>query len=70
MLTSGGSQLKPIWANGSGDPISKMCNTERAGGVAQDAGHEFKSHITRKKTKNQIKSYKNYLLKRKIKRQR
>jgi hypothetical protein len=35
--------LKPARANSSQDPISKIPNTKRAGGVAQGVGPEFKA---------------------------
>jgi hypothetical protein len=35
--------LKPVWANGLQDPISKILNRKRAGGVAQGVGPEFKT---------------------------
>jgi hypothetical protein len=34
--------LKPVQASSSRDPISKILNTKRAGGVAQGVGPEFK----------------------------
>jgi hypothetical protein len=34
--------LKPAWANSSRDPILKIPNTKKAGGVAQGIGPEFK----------------------------
>jgi hypothetical protein len=36
------SSSKPSPANSSRDPISKIPNTKRAGGVTQDVGPEFK----------------------------
>jgi hypothetical protein len=40
---------KPAQANSSRDPISKISNTERAGGVAQGVDPEFKPWYRRKK---------------------
>jgi hypothetical protein len=34
--------LKPVWANSSQDPVLKISNTKKAGGVAQGVGPEFK----------------------------
>jgi hypothetical protein len=34
--------LKPAQANSSQDPIFKILNTKRAGGMAQGVGPEFK----------------------------
>jgi hypothetical protein len=34
--------LKPMWANSSQDPVSKIPITRRDGGVAQGEGPEFK----------------------------
>jgi hypothetical protein len=34
---------KPAWANSSQDPIRKILHKNRAGGVAQGEGPEFKS---------------------------
>jgi hypothetical protein len=39
---SGGLWLKSAWENSLRDPISKIPNTKRAGGVAQGVGPEFK----------------------------
>jgi hypothetical protein len=41
--------LKPGQANNSGDPISKIPITKRAGGVAQGEGPEFKPQYHKKK---------------------
>jgi hypothetical protein len=41
-------------ANSSQDPISKIPNTKRAGGVAQGVGPEFK-HQCHKKKKKMVK---------------
>jgi hypothetical protein len=43
---------KPAWANSSQDPISKVPNTKRAGGVARGVGPEFKPQYQKKKKKN------------------
>jgi hypothetical protein len=43
--------LKSSWANSSWEPISKIPNTKRAGGVAQGVGSEFKPHYAKKKKK-------------------
>jgi hypothetical protein len=40
---------KPVWANSLQDPISKIPNTKRAGGVAQSVGPEFKPQYCKKK---------------------
>jgi hypothetical protein len=40
---------KPDWENSSWDPISKIPNTRRAGGVAQGVGPEFKPQYHKKK---------------------
>jgi hypothetical protein len=42
---------RPAWANSSGDPISKIPITKRAGGVAQGKGPEFKLQYCKKKKK-------------------
>jgi hypothetical protein len=42
---------KSDWANSSRDPISKVPNTERAGGVAQGVSPEFKPQYCKKKKK-------------------
>jgi hypothetical protein len=34
--------LKPAWADSLWDPISKIPNAKRAGGVTQGTGPEFK----------------------------
>jgi hypothetical protein len=39
----------PAWANTLQNPIWKMPNTERASGVAQDVGLQFKLHNRKKK---------------------
>jgi hypothetical protein len=38
---------KPVQANSSWDPISKIPNTKRADGVAQGVGTEFKPSTTK-----------------------
>jgi hypothetical protein len=43
---------KPAWANSSQDPILKIPNTKRTGGVAQGVGPEFKSQYCTKKEGN------------------
>jgi hypothetical protein len=40
---------KPAWANSSQDPISKILNTKRVGGVAQGVDPEFKPQYRKKK---------------------
>jgi hypothetical protein len=40
---------KPAGANSLGDPISKIPNTKRSGGVAQGVGPEFKPWYHKKK---------------------
>jgi hypothetical protein len=50
--------LKPPQTNSSQDPIWKILNTKRAGGVAQGVGPEFKPQYWKRK--------KNYLAKRKL----
>jgi hypothetical protein len=42
---------KPAQTNSSQELISKILNTERAGGVAQGIGPEFKSQYRKKKEK-------------------
>jgi hypothetical protein len=45
------------WANSSRDPISKKTHhKEKAGGVAQDGGPEFKSQYCKRKKKRRLKS--------------
>jgi hypothetical protein len=48
--------LKPAPANSSQNPIWKIPNTKRAGGVAQGVGPEFKPWYRRKENKTQIGS--------------
>jgi hypothetical protein len=43
--------LKPFWANSSQDPISKTLYKNKAGGVAQREGPEFKPQYCKKKKK-------------------
>jgi hypothetical protein len=43
--------LKPVPANSSQDPISKIPNTKRAGRVAQAVGPEFKPQYQKKQKK-------------------
>jgi hypothetical protein len=44
--------LKPVWANSLWDPISKkILHKNRAGGVAQDVGPDFKPQHHKKKGK-------------------
>jgi hypothetical protein len=45
------SGSKPTWANSSRDPILKNTSPERAGGVAQGVGPEFKYQYCKKKKK-------------------
>jgi hypothetical protein len=40
--------LKPAQTNSSQDPISKIPNTKRAGGVDQGVGPEFKTQYRKK----------------------
>jgi hypothetical protein len=42
---------KPAWANSLQNPISKIPNTKRAGGVAQGVGSELKPWYHKKKKK-------------------
>jgi hypothetical protein len=42
---------KTAWANSEQDPISKTPSQERAGGVAQSIGPEFKPQYQKKKKK-------------------
>jgi hypothetical protein len=42
---------KPAWADCSQDLISKIPNTNRAGGIAQGVGPEFKPWYCKKKKK-------------------
>jgi hypothetical protein len=44
--------LKPARANGLQDPILKIPNTKRAGGVAQGIGPKFKPQYHKKKKKS------------------
>jgi hypothetical protein len=46
------SGSKPTWANSSRDPILKNTSPERAGGVAQGVGPEFKYQYCKKKKKS------------------
>jgi hypothetical protein len=46
----------PILANSSQDPISKISNTKRGGGVAQGVGPEFKLQYHKKKKKWGLKA--------------
>jgi hypothetical protein len=50
--------LKPAQANSLQDPISKIPNIKRTGGVAQGVGSEFKPRYCKKKKKNQNKKTK------------
>jgi hypothetical protein len=43
---------KPAQANSSQDPVLKIPNTKRAGGVAQGLGLEFKPHYYKIKQRN------------------
>jgi hypothetical protein len=61
---SGGSDQedcssKPSWANSLKDPISKIPNTKRAGGVAQGVGPEFKLQYHKKKKRRRRRKEKN-----------
>jgi hypothetical protein len=52
-----GCDSKPTQANSSRDPISKKPSQERAGGVAQSVGSEFKSQYWKKKNEDGFFSY-------------
>jgi hypothetical protein len=47
--------LKLAWANSSRDPVSKIPNTKRAGGVTQGVGSEFKPHCHQKQKQKSFK---------------
>jgi hypothetical protein len=49
--------LKPTQANSFQDPISKIPSHERADGVAQGLGPEFKPSTTRKKKSVAVNVY-------------
>jgi hypothetical protein len=46
--------LKPAQAHSSQDPISKIPNTKRAGGVAQGVGPEFKPWYCKEEKKKSM----------------
>jgi hypothetical protein len=45
---------KPAWANSLRDPILKIPNAKRAGGVAQDVGPKFKPRYSKKTNKKSL----------------
>jgi hypothetical protein len=51
LATQEDGDLKPAWENSSQDPILKIPNTKRAGGVAQGVGPEFKARYRKTKKK-------------------
>jgi hypothetical protein len=53
--------LKPVWANSSQDPISKIPITKRAGRVAQGEDLELKPQYHKQNTKIELKKSSQYL---------
>jgi hypothetical protein len=48
--------FKPAQTNSSQDPISKISNTKRAGGVAQGVGPQFKPQYCKKRKEKELKA--------------